>query len=164
VVTGCSSCHNGTTATGKNSGHILTTASCETCHKSTTTWSGAKADHSTFTSATNCASCHNGMAATGKPANHIPEAQLLGGSSMTCMACHTSKTSWTTMRMNHNSSLGNGAGWCKSCHATGTAYLGNMEKKALTHKAKSGTSPTDCSVSGCHKPLGSKGAAYSKWD
>ncbi|MCX7246526.1 MAG: hypothetical protein NTX31_02425, partial [Burkholderiales bacterium] len=121
-------------------------------------------DHSTFTTATNCSSCHNGIAATGKPANHIPEAQLLGGSSMTCMACHTSKTSWTTMRMNHNSSLGNGAGWCKSCHATGTAYLGNMEKKALTHKAKSGTSPTDCSVSGCHKPLGSKGAAYSKWD
>jgi hypothetical protein len=29
---------------------------CEGCHKSTSTWSGAKVDHTTFTAATNCAS------------------------------------------------------------------------------------------------------------
>ena len=164
VVTGCLTCHNAYIATGKNSNHISTTAGCETCHKSTTTFLGAKADHSTFTVATNCASCHNASKATGKPTNHIPESQLLAGSSMTCMGCHTSTTSWTTMKMNHNGSQGNGAGWCKSCHATGTAYLGSMDKKALAHKAAKGASPTDCSLSGCHKPLGSKGAAYTKWD
>jgi hypothetical protein len=99
-----------------------------------------------------------------KPGNHIPESQLQGGAAMDCNACHSSTTSWASQKMNHNSSMGNGSGWCKSCHATGMAYLGNMEKKALAHEAKTGTAPSDCSMSGCHKPLGSKGAAYSKWD
>jgi hypothetical protein len=212
VVTGCANCHNGTSATGKTSAHVLTTLGCESCHKSTTTWAGAKVNHSTFTIATNCASCHNGQTATGKdanhfvttatcgtchrsytswtpakfhanvsvatgctnchgaatygltvkPTNHIPVNQLQGGASMDCNTCHTSTTSWASQKMNHNSSMGNGSGWCKSCHATGTAFLGNMEKKALTHDKKTG--PTDCSMSGCHKPLGSKGNAYSKWN
>ena len=65
--------------------------------------------------------------------------------------------------MNHNNSLGGGAGWCKACHASGTSFLGSMEKKSLTHERK--TPPAiDCSESGCHRPLGNKGAAYSKWD
>ena len=38
------------------------------------------------------------------------------------------------MTMNHNNSQGNGAGWCKACHQSGTNYLGNMEKKSLTHE------------------------------
>jgi hypothetical protein len=96
-----------------------------------------------------------------KPANHIPEAQLLNGASMDCKACHSSTTSWLTMRMEHNSSQGGGAGSCKACHATGTAYLGNMTKKSLSHE-KPGK--TDCSESGCHRPLGNKGTAYSKWN
>ena len=66
--------------------------------------------------------------------------------------------------MNHNASLGNGAGWCKACHQSGTSYAGGMEKKSLTHEAKKGTVPTDCSMSGCHRPLGSKGSTYTKWD
>jgi hypothetical protein len=37
-----------------------------------------------------------------------------------------------------------------------------MEKKSLTHEKSTGV--TDCSQSGCHRPLGNKGAAYSKWD
>ena len=51
----------------------------------------------------------------------------------------------------------------ESCHATGTNYLGNMERKSLTHQAR-GNTPLDCSQSGCHRPLGNKGAAYTKWD
>jgi hypothetical protein len=118
-------------------------------------------DHSSVATGT-CNTCHNGSKASGKPSNHIPEAQL--GAAMACDACHTSKTSWTAIRMNHNGSSGNGVGWCKSCHASGTSYMGSMEKKSLSHKAKSGTIPTDCSMSGCHRPLGSKGSAYSSWD
>ena len=113
-----------------------------------------------------CKSCHGGsytsQGATAKPSNHIPEVQLLNGASMDCKACHTSTTSFGTMKMNHNSSQGNGAGWCKSCHASGTNYAGSMEKKSLTHEKSSGV--TDCSQSGCHKPLGNKGQAYTKWD
>jgi hypothetical protein len=66
------------------------------------------------------------------------------------------------MRMNHNNSPGNGAGWCKACHERSTAWLGDMEKKALTHEKSSGV--TDCSQSGCHRPLGNKGSPYTKWD
>jgi hypothetical protein len=127
-------------------------------------------NHSAVSTAT-CKSCHNGsytsagsQGALAKPSNHIPEVQLLNGASMDCNTCHTSTSSWGSMRMNHNNSMGNGAGWCKACHASGTNYMGSGEKKSLTHQARSGVVPTDCSQSSCHRPLGSKGAAYSKWD
>ena len=73
-------------------------------------------------------------------------------------------TAWNSMRMNHNGSMGSGAGWCKACHQTGVSFLGGMDKKSLTHEAKSGQVIVDCSQSGCHRPLGNKGAAYTKWD
>ena len=155
----CATCHNGTTATGKPGGHVLTTASCDSCHK-TTAWLPATFNHTGVTAGV-CATCHNGATAVGKPSNHIPESQLLNGLSMSCDSCHTSMTSFTAINMNHNNSQGNGSGWCKSCHATGTSYLGNMEKKSLTHES---TGKTDCSESGCHRPLGTNGAAYTKWD
>ena len=69
-----------------------------------------------------------------------------------------------TQRMNHNGSQGNGAGWCKSCHDSATRYAGSMDRKTLRHEAGSSTVVTDCSQSGCHRPLGNKGAAYTKWD
>jgi hypothetical protein len=75
---------------------------------------------------------------------------------MTCSFCHTSTNaggfgtgmlvSSTTM---HNNSKGNGTdGFCKTCHASGTSYLGVLgSKKSVTHQ-KSGA--TDCVNSGCH--------------
>ncbi|HET9208058.1 MAG TPA: hypothetical protein VFO28_17590, partial [Burkholderiaceae bacterium] len=65
------------------------------------------------------------------------------------------------MTMNHNNSQGNGAGWCKACHQSGTGYLGSMEKKSLTHERSTGV--TDCSQSGCHRPLGVRGTPYRSW-
>ena len=73
----------------------------------------------------------------------------------------TKGTMTPTMTMNHNSSLGNGAGWCKACHQSGTSYLGSMEKKSLTHQKSTGV--TDCSQSGCHRPLGTRGTPYKSW-
>ncbi|MEQ1661063.1 MAG: cytochrome c3 family protein [Thiobacillus sp.] len=112
--------------------------------------------HTVVTGAT-CESCHGGAftaaGATAKPSNHIPTS-LVGNKD--CKACHTSTTSWSA-KMDHNS-IQTG---CKTCHATGTSYLGSMEKKSVTHESKTAT---DCSQSGCHRPLGNKGVAYSKWD
>jgi hypothetical protein len=105
----------------------------------------------------------------GKPTLHIPEANLTGGAAMDCKFCHTTTTytsaaNWTapmvTSNVMHNGTQGNGAGWCKACHVTGTNYLGGMERKSLSHD-KAGK--TDCSTSGCHIPLGTKGTAYTKW-
>ena len=113
-----------------------------------------------------CKTCHNGtytsQGAVGKNTNHIPETQLLNGATMECNACHTATTSWT-QRMNHNNSMGGGAGWCKGCHDRSTPYSAGMEKKALTHEKKT-PAAIDCSESGCHRPLGNKGATFSKWD
>jgi hypothetical protein len=81
---------------------------------------------------------------------------------MDCNACHTSTTTWTSMTMNHNNSQGNGAGWCKACHQSGTSYLGSMERMSLTHRRSTGV--TDCSQSGCHRPLGSIGSTFRNWN
>ena len=162
----CANCHNGSftqwNALGKPSGHVVTTASCDTCHKSYTTFTGATFSHTGVSPGT-CSTCHyTGGPGLGKPTNHIPyESQLLAGSSMNCDSCHKSTTSFATQTMNHNNSLGNGSGWCKGCHASGTSYLGSMEKKTLTHQQTTGV--TDCSQSGCHRPLGNRGTPYNSW-
>jgi len=175
VTAQCAGCHSGAfpPADGKNAAHIpyqliatAASANCDACHKAGfASWAGGRL-HANVTVSGQCKTCHNGsytsQGADTKPANHIPEAQLLNGASMECNACHTSTTTWT-QRMNHNNSQGGGAGWCKACHASGTAFLGNMEKKSLTHEKKTPV-PVDCSTSGCHRPLGNEGAAYTKWD
>ena len=165
----CDTCHNGGTAAGKPPNHIPVPAGaarCDSCHRSQTGWTASMAMNHTVVATATCKSCHGGgytaAGATAKPANHIPEVQLLAGATMDCNACHTATTSWGSMRMNHNNSQGNGAGWCKACHERSTAWLGNMEKKSLTHEKSSGV--TDCSQSGCHRPLGSKGNPYTRWD
>jgi hypothetical protein len=129
-------------------------------------------DHSKVVTAT-CKSCHNGaytsegvsaQGALGKPTAHIPEAtKILNGASMDCNACHIGTTVWTNEKMNHNSSMGSGSGWCIGCHATGTSYLGNMTRFSLTHRGGNSVK-TDCSQSGCHRPLGNTGSTYSKWN
>ena len=167
VITGqCSTCHNGSytmwNALGKPSGHVATTASCDQCHKGYATFAGAAFNHTGVSPGT-CSTCHyQGGPGKAKPTNHIPyESQLLAGSSMNCDSCHKSTTSFATQTMNHNNSQGNGSGWCKGCHASGTTYLGNMEKKSLTHQKSTGV--TDCSQSGCHRPLGTRGTPYNSW-
>ncbi|MBL8342723.1 MAG: hypothetical protein JNL30_14735 [Rubrivivax sp.] len=175
VTAQCASCHNGgyPPADGKPANHLpyqlvatLAAANCDSCHKAGySSWAGGKV-HANVSVTTGCKTCHNGshagQGAAGKPANHIPESQLLNGAAMECNACHASTTSWSA-RMNHNNSQGGGSGWCKGCHQSGTNYAGGMERKSLTHKTK--TPPAiDCSESGCHRPLGNKGAPYTKWD
>jgi len=169
----CDTCHTGVQALGKPTTHVpipAGAAKCDSCHRSQASFATAVTMNHSVVTTGQCKSCHNGsytsQGATGalaKPANHIPELQLLAGATMDCVACHTTgTTSWSSPRMNHNGSQGNGAGWCKGCHDRATAYLGSMEKKALTHQKSTGV--TDCSQSGCHRPLGTKGAAYTKWD
>ena len=101
VTAGCSSCHNGTNATGKTSSHIPTTAECGSCH-ATTAWKPATFDHSGITET--CANCHDGTRATGKHAAHIPTTD-------TCGTCHTT-TAWKPARFSHDGITAT----CASCH------------------------------------------------
>jgi hypothetical protein len=168
VVAGqCSTCHNGAytqwNALGKPANHVATTASCDTCHKNYTSFAGATFSHTGISPGT-CSTCHyQGGPGLAAPTNHIPyQSQLLAGSSMNCDSCHKSTTSFASQTMNHNGSLGNGSGWCKGCHASGTNYLGTMDKKSLNHYERY-QGQTDCSASGCHRPLGDRGTPYSRW-
>jgi len=158
----CFTCHNGSIATGKPANHIQTTSSCDSCHR-TIAWLPAAGFNHTGVVPGSCENCHRpGGPGRPAPSNHIPyKVNLLGGASMGCDACHTSTTTFTAQTMNHNGSPGNGAGWCKGCHLSGTSYLGNMQKKSLTHESSTGV--TDCSQSGCHRPLGNRGTVYRSW-
>lgn len=221
----CESCHNGQISTGKNAAHVATQSSCETCHRSTRSWTSAVSFFHTpetgigsgtcdachngaaargrpgnhipvagglarcdschrsqarfsvavtmnhgVVGTTSCKSCHNGafvsqgpIGARAKPGNHIPESALLNGAAMDCNSCHTSTASFSTQRMDHNGSMGRGAGTCKTCHQTGARFLGNMEQESLNHESRN-AAVIDCSDSGCHRPLGRVGSTYTRWD
>lgn len=173
-------CHNGSNAKGLSAGHIPTaTISCDGCHAkfngtSVTSFANPAMDH-TRTTSIRCDLCHNGSytaqgnngGALGKMVNHIPTTITNPGD---CTACHpitpvvsVAAMNWGTETMNHNGAQGGGSGgngaYCVTCHLKGVTYQGSMDKKS--HE---GTSMTkDCSKSSCHKPLGSKGAAYTRW-
>jgi hypothetical protein len=169
----CDTCHNGSSARGKPATHIPVPAGaarCDSCHRSQASFTASVTMNHAVVTTGQCRSCHNGsylsagtQGALAKPSNHIPEAsQLLNGAAMDCSTCHTSTTSWGTMTMNHNNTQGNGAGWCKGCHTRGQTWLGIGETKSLTHERSTGV--TDCSQSGCHRPLGTRGSPYRNWD
>ncbi len=160
----CSSCH-GVTAKGKNSTHIPTTAQCDTCHKNTTAFAPATMSHSGTTgpiTTGNCAICHNGsyvaVNALTKPSNHIPTTFPTGIPGNECSLCHRSTSDWGSERMNHGTMQTS----CATCHDATSPYLGNMFKINRSRHNNAGTK--DCSSSGCHKPLGKFGSAYSKWN
>ncbi len=156
---------------------------CESCHHSYSSWSGAI--YSPHASGT-CSSCHDGVRATGT-------AQKSGHTSVSgttdCTDCHSGTTTWTgalsakpSTHIVYNSgtsctschvgsSTTSGASLhgyvssyaCTTCHLTGASNtLGVSGKKAVGHEGMG--SGDDCSKSGCHKPLGNKGTAYTNWD
>jgi len=170
--TTCGSCHiPGTSgAKQKGAGHIpYTLNACDACHKAgyaTGAFLTASMNHAAVTS-TRCDTCHNGSYTgegttgaqwKGTVANHIPTT-ITG--SLDCNTCHTSTALWTSEKMNHNGAVGKTGVLCTTCHVTGANYLGNMQKKSLTHDSGG---HTDCSDSGCHKPLGNKGTSWVKWN
>ena len=178
IVGGCTNCHNGqafagVTPVSKGGTHLPTSMSCETCHSPSkfSTFSGALMNHAGIVN--NCTQCHNNQAFQGvtpvfKSARHIPyAANLTGGAGMGCEFCH-SKTIFTTFTTGlvssttmHNGTTGNGAGWCIGCHLSGLSWSAPLQTKTLNHDSPG---KTDCSQSGCHKPLGNTGTAYTNWN
>jgi hypothetical protein len=111
IIANCASCHNGVAAVGKPATHIATNAPCETCHKSTVTFAGARMDHSRITGT--CASCHNGTMAQGKPPRHF-------ATMLPCELCHRT-VAWTPVVYRHTSAAYVDHGMardCTSCHTS----------------------------------------------
>lgn len=134
----CSSCHNGSflsqNAQTKPVTHVSTTAQCDTCHSSTTTWANATFDHAAAVPAVTgrCSSCHNGSAALGKPTNHIPTAAQ-------CDTCHSGFVAFKPAQMNHAGTVGQ----CSTCHS-GSYLFANALAKPATHI------PTTSQCDSCH--------------
>ncbi len=119
-ITGnCASCHNGVAAPGKPTSHIVTNASCETCHKSTVTFAGARMNHTGIIG--NCMSCHNGKTAPGKPTRHIVTAAP-------CESCHKSTVTFAGARLDHSQITAP----CATCH-NGTMASGKSPKHFVTN-------------------------------
>jgi len=111
----CINCHNGINATGKpTTGHPTTTASCDTCHR-TTAWLPAMWDHTGVTQGS-CFGCHNGIDAQGMNNRHIPTSTVLSGWS--CDACHSPNTvSFSIHSFRHEEPRqGLMTGNCITCH------------------------------------------------
>ena len=139
VVPGsCATCHNGTKATGKPATHIPTTQPCDTCHKSTTTFTGAAFNHTGIT--TGCATCHNGGTALGKPATHFP-------TTTACETCHKSTTTFSGTRMVHSGVVAPGS--CNTCHERGMNWAGGIVTRPNDHNGNK-AAPNSCDKSGCH--------------
>ena len=90
-ITGsCGSCHNGTSATGKNTGHFVTARDCVECH-TTTVWTPSTFVHTTgnypgdHRAALACTDCHGGNteAVTWRSAAYQPD----------CAGCHSNRFS-----------------------------------------------------------------------
>jgi hypothetical protein len=106
VVVGiaCATCHNNTFAKGKTSEHIPTEDSCDTCHKSRSSWD-ATFTHQNVVVGT-CTTCHNGRSAKGKTSTHLPTQQ-------SCDTCHKNYNSFAGALLHPNISVTTS---CATCH------------------------------------------------
>jgi hypothetical protein len=104
-------------AKGKPAGHVLTSVSCDTCHR-TTAWTPATMSHAGVAPGT-CATCHNGSTAKGKGTGHFVTTR-------SCDACHRT-TGWTpTTPYSHMSPayVAHSAGaTCANCHKSNSEII-----------------------------------------
>lgn len=115
----CDACHDGSHdgagAIGKNAGHVPTQPGqdCNVCHKTTTTFVGAKFDHTGVTGGCGTSTCHGpGGSGMQKDATHVPTP-----TGMDCSACHRGppETFATAALFNHT--LVVPAMTCVACHS-----------------------------------------------
>lgn len=149
----CISCHDGTTATGKNVGHLDTAEQCGACHDpQSDSFAGAGYDHSSLsitgnTSSPSCDSCHDGTAAIGKSLTHVPVPTV---GDHDCLVCHhdSGYSSFAMQTFNHQDAAtanGNTPIMCNSCH-DGKAHDG-----VIVISKPSGHIPTTSDCSLCHE-------------
>jgi hypothetical protein len=131
----CASCHvPGGSATAKPAGHLPTTLSCDSCHR-TTTWKPAAFAHSGVVPRS-CANCHAPGWATAKPTGHFITVRA-------CDSCHHSMSGWTPVSYDHLSPLYRpkpGNVRCIDCHTTNTELvISGISRPAGTSKAPGST-------------------------
>jgi hypothetical protein len=120
--TQCTLCHSLNSlvnASPKPVSHIITTDTCDNCHRDTQ-WNDIKqVDHSQVFGS--CTGCHNNISAEGKPPHILTNSQ--------CDACHSNQ-SWTPATFDH-SNITNG---CIGCH-DGTTATGKNQQHILSNNS-----------------------------
>ncbi|MEO8310598.1 MAG: cytochrome c3 family protein [Caldimonas sp.] len=107
----CRTCHNGQAAKGQPAKHLVTRASCDTCHR-TTAWTPAHFNHQGVLPG-QCQTCHNSSSAAGKTTGHFVTAR-------SCDTCHRT-IGWVPVSYSHLSALYRASAdkpLCVSCHVT----------------------------------------------
>jgi hypothetical protein len=151
AATPCSTCHSGgfvsEKADPKGATHIPTTATCNSCHTSTTDWTIRTMNH-TVVNTTLCSTCHSGAYlsenAQAKGLTHVPETR-------NCSVCHTSTTVWTQRTYVHPTTA---TGTCQLCH--NGAYLSENAQNMPINHIPTTLSATWASCDACHK-------VYTAW-
>ncbi len=160
ISSGCANCHDTgksfSTVTNpklvtKSASHVPTSAPCETCHLSTTTFKGAvamPAGHIPTSQA--CTQCHT------NPASLIPGVMSHAGVSNGCAACHDTGKSFSTVK---NPPLVTKSGThiptsapCETCHTSTTTFKGAVALPA-------GHIPTGQACTVCHTGTGAAALA-----
>lgn len=144
----CTSCHNGTNASGKPAVHIPTTGypQCVSCH-TITAWKPTTFNHSGVTAADNCSTCHNGTSASGRPTSGAKAHTIAPMTSVTCGSCHRVGGGWAPATMNHT-----GVTSCSSCHAISSAGNAWTPGKASHISTTGHAQCSDCHTTSVWKP------------
>lgn len=162
----CVNCHSATGIASEkiqSASHMplsmggLTFPDCRSCHTNYASFYAARYDHA---GATACTTCHNGAysGVKGKTAGR----HVMYTGTPECSACH-STTSWRSALPSVTLHTSYFVGQtCQTCHASNSPISGG--KKDDEHGGRFNAGVPDCSSAGCHRPLGTKGSAYSNWD
>jgi hypothetical protein len=113
LVSGCFTCHNGTSATGKTPTHFTTSNTCESCHN-TTAFKPAVFDHNEATNVGTCFACHDGSPAHA-PALGKSSFPAHPASSNDCQSCHSGFVTWANATFKHDDPVV-AATACFTCH------------------------------------------------
>ena len=158
----CATCHTPAFANidVKTAAHLPTLAACDACHHSYVAWLPITYNHTGVATGT-CQTCHSGtyLNIMAKPTNHIPTTTPAGMPGNECSLCHSSTITFATEKMNHGTMQTS----CATCHSSTATYLGGMTKITIG-KHQNSKAGNDCSMSGCHRPLGTIGTTYTKWN
>jgi hypothetical protein len=151
----CTTCHNGTTATGKPVNHVPTSRDCIACHTgyppTASSFAGGTFDHNgPEMIGKQCMQCHNDSIAVGKTNfgtfKHIT-------TSADCGACHSTVTFANATAFDHTGVTSGCA--ASGCHASGTSGVTDVtdDPNPLPHiPIVNSGNEVDCY--GCHKNAG----------
>lgn len=137
----CAGCHaTGTRVSAKPKpiNHVPTTAACDTCHISATTFLVKSFSHVGITGG--CSTCHNGqsLGVMSKPAAHIP-------TNLPCESCHKNTSTFLSWTMDHTGITSG----CASCH---TGQFPGVVSQPAAHIPTNGLDCGNCHGTPPSKP------------